>query len=254
MRKRILDQPIDLISKDEAVYRIKTALINPKPFKIITLNPEMVIRATKDIEFQAAINNAHLIVPDGTGIVWGLKLINPGCTENLKRIPGIELAENILEEANELSKKIAIFGGKKETIERINVKLREKYPNINFVKTIDGFQGKGSDESIAREIALSKPDIVLVALGTPRQEIWINKYSSLFPNSIMIGIGGSLDIWSGQKQRAPQWIRDIHLEWFYRVMNEPKRIPRILASLPVFVFLILKNKYFRTNQTLHQHQ
>lgn len=242
MRKRILDQPIDVISKDEALYRAKMSLVNPRQFKIITLNPEMVVNAAKNIEFQSAINNAHLIVPDGTGIVWALKLLNPASTESLQRIPGIELAENILSAANELSKKVAIFGGSKEVLEKVNLKLKEKYPNINFVKTIDGFQGKEQDKNIADEIALANPDIVFVALGTPRQEIWTNKYSSLFPKSIMIGIGGSLDIWSGQKQRAPQWVRDIHLEWFYRVINEPQRIPRIIMSLPVFIFMVLKTK------------
>ena len=242
MRKRILNQPIDVISKDEAMYRAKMALVHPRQFKIITLNPEMVVNATKNIDFQAAINNAQLIIPDGTGIVWALKLLNPTTVKNLQRIPGIELAEGILVAANELSKKVAIFGGSKEVLEKVVLKLKEKYPNINFIKTIDGFQGKEQDEKIASEIASVKPDIIFVALGTPRQEIWINKYSLLFPQSIMIGIGGSLDIWSGKKQRAPEWIRDIHSEWLYRVINEPQRVPRILMSLPVFVFMVLKAK------------
>ena len=238
MRKRILDQPIDIVTMDEASYMVKAALINPKQFKIITLNPEMVINAIDNFEFQAAINNAQLIVADGTGIVWALKLNG---FKNAVRIPGIELAENTLSTSNELGEKVAIFGGKKEVLEKAVSVLSTKYPKINFIKTVDGYQT--NEEAVANEIASTKPDLVLIALGTPKQEIWINKYSRFFPNSMMIGIGGSLDIWSGKKIRAPQWIRDMHLEWFYRVVSEPERIPRVLSSLPKFMFMVIYEKF-----------
>ncbi len=237
MRKKILDQPIDILSLDEAAYLIKSALINPKQFKIITLNPEMIINALDNFEFQSALNNAELIVPDGTGIVWALKLKG---YNNALRIPGIELAEKALASANELSKKVAIFGGKKDILEKAVNVLSNIYPRINFVKTIDGYQE--NEDVIAEEIAKENPNLILIALGTPKQEVWINKHSKKFPNSIIIGIGGSLDVWSGKKQRAPEWVRNLHLEWFYRVVNEPARLPRVLRSLPRFIYMILREK------------
>lgn len=239
MRARILNQPVDVTSISELSQIARLALLSSQQLKIITLNPEMVINATKDIVFQAAINNSNLVIPDGTGIVWALKL--NGCREAV-RIPGIELAENTLNLANELFKKVAIFGGTKIVLEKIRIKFKEKYPNVEIVKAIDGYQSEENYNQIANEIALSKPDIIFVAVGSPKQEIWINKYSNLFPNSIMIGIGGSLDVWSGKKKRAPLWMRSAGLEWFYRVFTEPRRIPRVLKSLPVFVFLVLKGK------------
>ena len=246
MRKRILDQPIDLVSIDEAAYRAKMALIHPKQFRIVTLNPEMIIKAERDFEFQAALNNSHLVVPDGTGIVWGLKKLYPGLYEDIKRVPGIDLAENILDAANELNKKVAIFGGTKDVIEKVLVNFSKNYPKTQIVKAIDGYQGEEKDVMIAGEIALSKPDVVLVALGTPRQEVWINKYANLFPRSVMIGIGGSLDIWSGKKNRAPLWMQEKNLEWVYRVINEPERIPRIIISLPQFIWMVLRKSYLHT--------
>ena len=239
MRKRILDQPIDIATFDEAIYLAKTAIINSRQFKIITLNPEMVVNAVKNFEFQAAINNANFIVPDGTGIIWALKL--NGC-KNIQRIPGIELSEKILAITNESSKKIALFGSTKEVLEKVTKAINEKHPNISIVKTIDGFHGIEKDLDIATEIAKERPDVVFVALGTPRQEIWINKYSYLFPQSLMIGVGGSLDIWAGKKHRAPLWMRKNNLEWFYRVITEPKRTIRILKTLPIYVFMTLKAK------------
>lgn len=239
MRTRILDQPIDIVTIEEATELATSAFINSCQLKITTLNPEMVINASKNLEFQSAINNSNLIVPDGTGIVWALKLNG---YKNAVRVPGIELAEKILEKANELSKKVAIFGGEKEIVEKTIKIFNQKYSRINIVKTIDGYQGEEKFVEIASLISMSKPDLVLVALGTPKQEIWINKYSEMFPNSIMIGVGGSLDIWSGKKRRAPKWARNLSLEWLFRIINEPKRISRVVKSLPLFILKVLINK------------
>lgn len=242
MRERILNQLLDTINIEEAAHLARMALVNSRQFRIITLNPEMVVNATKNFEFQAAINNSHLIVPDGIGIVLASKFLNPTKFHNLRRVAGIELAEAILEAANELSKKVAIFGGKKEVLEKVVHNFKDKYPNINIVETIHGYQPKEEFGSLALKIASYKPDLVLVALGTPKQEIWINNNASLFPKSVMIGIGGSLDVWSGKKSRAPYWIRNIYLEWLFRLLTDPKRIPRVLRTLPTFAWMILKEK------------
>ena len=239
MRKRVLNQPIDTFTLDEVAFFAKMALLNPKQLKIVTLNPEMIVNAMKNIELQAAINNANLIVPDGTGIVWAFKTLNKNDPAKIERVPGIELAEKILESANELKKRIAIFGSTQTTIEKAAAIIQNKYPDITIVKTTDGYHGIEKDLQVAEEIADENPDLILVALGSPRQEIWINKHSSFFPKSIMIGIGGSLDVWSGKIQRAPKWFRDNHLEWFYRAVTQPKRTIRILKSLPKFIWLVV---------------
>lgn len=249
MRKRILDQPIDIITFEEVLYLVQAALLNPKQLKIVTLNSEMVVNALKDFEFQAAINNANLIIPDSIGVVWALKFLNPNSYETLKRIPGIDLAEKILTIANELSKKVAIFGGTQEVLEKVVNLIKNKYPNIDLQKTFNGFQGEKKDLEIAQEIAKLEPDLVLVALGSPKQEIWINKYSNLFSKTIMIGIGGSLDVWVGKKSRAPMWLRNAHLEWFYRLLIDPKRLPRVLRSLPQFIWMVLQEKIKSSRQT-----
>lgn len=242
MRKKVLDQPIDILNLSQAVYFAKMALLNPKQLKIITLNPEMIVNAETNIDFQSAINNANLIVPDGSGIVWALKSLNPGEYNDLTRIPGIELTEKILSSANDLGKKLAIYGSTKSVIEKISIEFGKKYPKIEIVKAIDGYEKDKSELDIANEIANENPNLVLVALGTPKQEVWINKYSYLFPRSVMIGIGGSLDVWSGEKERAPEWIRNSNLEWLFRVLKEPNRIPRLLSSHPKFVYMVLKKK------------
>ena len=249
MRKRILEQPIDIITFEEALYLVKAALVNPKQFKIITLNSEMIVKASKDFQFQAAINNANLIIPDSIGIVWAMKFLSSNSYGDLKRIPGIDLAEKILAVANELSKKVAIFGGTQEVLETVVNIIKNKYPNIDLQKTFNGFQGEEKDIEIAQEISKAEPDLILVALGSPNQEIWINKYSNLFSKAVMIGIGGSLDVWAGKKSRAPEWLRNAHLEWFYRLLIDPKRFSRVIGSLPQFVWMVLQEKFKSSHQT-----
>lgn len=240
MRKRILDQPIDVISFDEAAFRIKAALFNSKQFKILTLNPEMIIEAEKNCEFQAAINNSHMIVPDGIGIVWALQKLNN--VKNIERVPGIELARKTLDIANELKKSVALFGSSKGVLEACIKNLQSSYPLINFKNCFDGYGGINKDSEVAEKLREEKPDVILVGLGSPRQELWINKYSEYFPSTVMIGVGGSFDIWSGMKKRAPGWMIDLNIEWLYRISSEPKRISRILKSHPKFIQMVLATK------------
>ena len=236
MRKRVLEQPIDVISIEEAVYIVKAGLKNQRQLKIVTLNPEMIVKAHNNIEFQAAINSANLIIPDGTGIVWLLKAKGI----QAERIAGIDLAEVLLYFANEEKKSVAIFGSKKNTLEKCINNFTNRFPNINFVKSIDGY--RKDYENIAKEIAEHSPDIILVGLGAPRQDIWINKYSYLFPKSILIGIGGSIDVWSGRKPRAPMWMRKMNIEWLFRLIIDPKRTIRLLIALPVFLKILYQNR------------
>lgn len=240
MRKSVLNQPIDTFNLDEVAALARGAFLNPKQLKIVTLNPEMIVNAMKNIELQAAINNSNLIVPDGTGIVWAYKTLNKKEQTKIERVPGIELAEKILEYASELKKSVAIFGSHPLSLERAVFNLQNKYLNLNIVKAIDGYRDVEKDSEIADEIANENPNLILVALGSPRQEIWINKYSHLFPKSVLIGIGGSIDVWAGKVQRAPKWFRDNHLEWFYRAVSQPKRTTRILKSLPKFIWMVFK--------------
>ena len=238
MRTRLFRQPLDVITMTCAEELVKTAFLNSSRLKVVTLNPEMIVNARKNLEFQAAINNADLIIPDGVGVVWAMKVLSNGNLDTLERIPGIELAEKILELASRLNKKVVIFGGKKDILEKAINELKKKYQKLQLLKAIDGY--KKDFSKVADDLAQDKPDVVLVALGSPKQEIWISKYCSLFPQSIMIGIGGSLDVWSGSKKRAPELFRKLNLEWLFRTAVEPKRIIRLIKTVPIFLWMVAK--------------
>ena len=202
---------------------------------VVTVNAEMVMLARKDAEFARVLRQADLLPPDGAGIVLALRWQGT----KIRRCPGIELAERAIELAADRSWPVAVVGGRAEVLELVLRRWRERFPRLQ-VAGHHGYFDERSEAEIASLFAQLKPQLVLVGLGAPRQEYWIRDRKSLAATATWVGIGGSLDIWAGAKQRAPQWLRDLHLEWLYRLYKEPWRWRRMLA-LPRFAWNVLVN-------------
>lgn len=206
---------------------------------IVTPNPEIVLSARKDNNFSKIINNADYVIPDGIGIIKGAKSLGTPLHE---RITGFDTLQYLITAANRKQAKVFLLGAKPEVIQASADKIKKDYPQIDLVGYHDGYF---KDESkIVEEIADKKPNIVLVALGSPKQELFINKYRDQ-ADAIWIGVGGSFDVFSGTKKRAPQIVQKLNLEWFYRLVKEPTRIGRMLA-IPKYMNLISKAKKFNT--------
>lgn len=210
---------------------------NIKKF-IITANPETLTMATFDEEIsKMLLDKENSVVPDGIAIVKACQILNIPVTE---RIAGVDIAEYLLKEANIQKKSIYLFGAKKEVIELMLEKIKTEYPNINILGFSDGYV-KDRDK-IFKEIIKLKPDVCLVALGIPHQEQLIYKYLDKFDKGIFVGVGGSFDVLSGYKKRAPKVFIKLNLEWFYRIMCEPKRLKRFWNNNVKFIFKIRKEK------------
>ncbi len=207
------------------------------PGQIVTINPEMMICAQNNKDFADIINNADLIVPDGIGVELGLRILG----HNVKRVAGIELGKALISEFTKRNKKIALVGAKPEVLELTFKNLKCEFPDIDIVYSHDGYFT--NDDEILSKVQNASPDLVLVALGSPKQEFFINNLKSKLPNSTMIGLGGSFDVWAGVVDRAPEFYQKIGLEWLYRTIKEPKRFKRIFPTLPLFVFKVLKERY-----------
>ena len=182
------------------------------------------------------LNKATYQIPDGVGIIYASK-IKKGQIKS--RITGIDCMDMLCNLANEKGYKVFLYGAREETIKEAKVKLEEKYPKINIVGYINGYEK--DNEKIIKEINKSQADIVFVALGSPKQENWINDYKDKMSATIFQGVGGSFDVISGNIKRAPLWMQKAGLEWLYRLIKEPKRIFRQL-KLVKFLFLILFSK------------
>jgi N-acetylglucosaminyldiphosphoundecaprenol N-acetyl-beta-D-mannosaminyltransferase len=234
-RQKVLGYPVDVVDEERALAVVEAAWENRKALHIVTLNAEMVVAAQQDGELDRIIRHAHLIIPDGAGVVWAVRLAG----QQIHRLPGIELAAAALARAAAGNRKVALIGGRQEVLEKLIYALGERYPGINIVASHNGYFKSDEAEEIVDEIAHKEPDLLLIALGVPKQEYFIDKWAHRFPASVMVGVGGSFDVWAGEVKRAPKLMRDLHMEWLYRLVVEPWRWRRIGSALPNFGFQVL---------------
>ncbi len=206
--------------------------------QVVTLNPEMVINAGKNPAFASIINKAELVIPDGVGVELGLKILG----HNVKRIAGIEFSRKLIDLYAKAGRSIAFVGAKPEILEKAIQNLKAETPEIEVAYAHDGYFK--DDEQILSELKNVNPALVFVALGSPKQEEFIAKAKTIIPAALMIGVGGSFDVWSGVVQRAPKIYQVLCIEWLYRTVKDPKRFKRIFPTLPLFVLKVFKEKLF----------
>ena len=225
-------------SKNNFYDLLKKNLKNEKKNFVITANPETYMTSYKDDEILKILNNKNnLVVPDGIAIVKTAKYLGLDIKE---RITGVEIAEFLLEEANKNKYKLYLFGAKEEVLNTLVEVIKNKYPNINIVGFKNGYVN--DKDKVMNEIKKLNPDITLIALGIPAQEKLINKHIEKFTKGIFIGVGGTFDVLSGIKKRAPKLFIKLNLEWLYRIVTEPKRIKRFYKYNIKFLKLIKKEK------------
>ena len=219
---------IDTFTFDEALQYAEKG-------QVVTINPEMIFSAKSNPDFAEIINSAELVIPDGIGVQLGLKILG----HNVRRIAGIEFGRKLIDKF--ASQPTAFVGAKPEIIQKAVENLKKEVPNLDAVYVQDGYFK--DDDRVLDELTAANPKLVLVALGSPKQEIFISKAKNLLPNALFIGLGGSFDVWSGVVERAPEIWQKLGLEWLYRTVKEPKRFKRIFPTLPLFVLKVFKEKF-----------
>ncbi len=229
--ERLQDLEIDTFSLEEALeYAYKTR------GQVVTLNPEMVMNSRDNASLKNIIQSADLVIPDGVGIEIGLKILG----KKARRIAGIEFAYACIAMFNELKLPIALVGASQEVNELAVAELKKKFAGLNVAYSHNGFF---KDETlIFEDLKKSDAELVLVALGSPKQEEFIYKLKKDMPNTLFIGVGGSFDVWSNKVERAPEFYQKAGLEWLYRTVKEPARFRRIFPTLPLFVLRVLKER------------
>ncbi len=231
-----------LYKKDFNSYcnMIKNDLKNDKKRFVVTVNPETLIMSKKDEEVRRLLTNrAVSLVPDGIIVVKTSKWLKMPVKE---RITGIELMQELLNIANVNSYSMYLFGAKKDILTTLVKRIKDEYPHINILGATDGYV-KNKD-AIMKKIIKLKPDICLVALGIPEQEKLILKYYDKAEKGIFMGVGGSFDVLSGCKKRAPRIFIKLNLEWLYRIIKEPKRLKRFYQYNLKYLFYVIKEIIF----------
>lgn len=238
-RALILGYPVDLVNMEDAVNMVEDHIGQKTGMHVVTVNPEMIMAGNRNLELGEAIKEADLIIPDGIGVVKVLR--NMGI-KHIKRLPGIELSEKLVEISSQKGYKVALIGAAPDVISTAEANLKKKYPGLNVVFTHDGFFNSEEEVKMVEDLELASPDIVFVALGVPKQELWISRYKNILDSAIMVGVGGSFDVWADRVKRAPAQFRKLGLEWFYRLITQPSRFNRMFPTLPLFFLKVAMDK------------
>lgn len=234
-RTEILGCRLDVVDMTGALQVIEDAVKNRELSQVITLNAEMIYRAQHDWQLRDIYSQARLVTPDGIGVVWALRRAG---WQIGRRVTGIGLTLNILELAREKNWRIFFLGAKPGVAQEAARKLAAAENPLEVAGVHHGYFADEESPAIIELIRATRPDILLVGLGAPRQDIWIAQHLDELQVPVCIGVGGTFDVLAGKVRRAPRFWRRLGMEWLYRLLSEPSRIGRQLA-LPRFAWLVL---------------
>ena len=236
MRIDVLGVGFDNLTMTEAVERGMELVRSPGPHYVVTPNPEIVEVCREDSGARAAVNGADLVLPDGIGVIKGAAMLGTPLKE---RVPGIEFAARLMERMAGEGLSLFLLGAKPGVAEEAARRLTAQYPGLRIAGTHDGYFRE--DGPVIEAIRESGADVVFVCLGAPKQELWMAKNGAATGARLLCGLGGSLDVFAGQVERAPRFFREHGLEWFYRLCKDPRRIGRMM-KLPLFLVHVKQEK------------
>jgi N-acetylglucosaminyldiphosphoundecaprenol N-acetyl-beta-D-mannosaminyltransferase len=236
--------PIDILDRIESLDRIEQLVLDGrssgKNHQIATVNADFITNAQKDPQQLGVLRNASLTMADGMPVVWGARLLGAHLKE---RVAGVDIVIGLAERAAQKDYSLYLLGGAEGVAGQAALVLQNKFPGLRIVGISSPVIGSvdQTDPQILDEINQTKPDILLVALGNPKQELWIYRFREKLQVPVMIGVGGTLDFISGFKKRAPKWMQKSGLEWSYRLLQEPSRLwRRYRSNFTIFVPRLIK--------------
>ena len=238
----IVDTSIDNVTFDETIHIIHEGIINNESIQLTDVNAGKIIQIKSDDTLKKSVEISDLINADGQSLVWASRILGKPLKE---RVAGIDLMGDLVKLAHENQYKIFLFGAKEEVVKKVVEIYSTKYSKDLIAGYRNGYFNKDEEASIAKEIADSGAHMLFVAITSPFQENFMyNNKEALQPVNFKMGVGGSFDVISGMTKRAPIWMQKNGLEWFYRFLQEPKRMwKRYLVGNSKFILLVLKQKF-----------
>jgi N-acetylglucosaminyldiphosphoundecaprenol N-acetyl-beta-D-mannosaminyltransferase len=241
-RTFVLGLPVDTLPMAGAVDRVASKVSEGAPreaggLHVVTMNAEMAMQAQRDVELGDIIRGAGLVVPDGSGVVWAVRRQRP--EQRVCKVAGVDLVRELAALGATQGWRFYLLGGQPGVAEAASRALADAHPALRVVGVRDGFFTADQEPEVLAEIRAARPDVLLVALGVPRQEKWIRLHQQALGVPVAMGVGGSFDVFAGRVRRAPAAFRRLHLEWLFRLLQEPWRLQRVRATLPAFVREVL---------------
>lgn len=245
-RYPILNTYVNAISLDETVDEIEKIIEKGVPTQHVVINASKVNLMEADPELASIVNECPLINADGASIVWAARKLGVPLAE---RVTGIDLFQRLVGLASEKGYRIYLFGAKEEVVTRVKAIFEERYPGIQIVGYRNGYFTEDDEPQIVSDMAASGADMMFVAFSSPKKEYWVHKYIDQIGIPFVMGVGGSFDVVAGVTDRAPTWMQEHGLEWFYRFIQEPGRLwKRYIIGNLKFVALTYRYKFAKKGE------
>lgn len=240
----ILNTTIDNLSMQETLQIVDHTIVKGEQLHHVVVNAGKIVSMQKDLQLRKSVNESDLINADGQAVVWASKILGKPLKE---RVAGIDLMTRLVELSHKNNYKIFFFGAKQEVVKSVVDKYTNEYTSNIIAGYRNGYFKKEEEKDIAREISNSGANILFVAISSPTKENFLYENKDLLKNvNFIMGVGGSFDVVAGHVKRAPLWMQNTGLEWFYRFSQEPRRMwKRYLIGNVKFIILVIKSRVFK---------
>ncbi len=229
------------LTMEETLDSVKQIVKEGIPRQHVVLNAAKIVNGQKNSKLRESINNCYLINADGQAVVWGARILGIPVKE---RVTGIDLMDRLFKESEVNGWSVYLLGATDEILNKVIDNLYKKYPNIKISGHNNGYFSDLEEKRIVESIRNSKADLLFVGISSPKKELFLNRYMNELKVPFCMGVGGSFDIIAGKSKRAPYLFQRFGFEWFYRILQEPRRMwKRYAKTNPIFMYIIIRN-YF----------
>jgi len=240
-RVHLLNTQIDNLTMQETLQKVSKAIKEKKQVHHTVVNAGKIVALQDNLVLRKSVNEADIINADGQAVIWASKILNKPLKE---RVAGIDLFTSLIQYAHKNNYSIYLLGAKEEVLQNLISKLEKDFSSEVVKGSHHGYFSEEEESQIVSEIANSKANMLFVAMSSPKKEIFLHKHRKALQDiNFIMGVGGSFDVLSGKTKRAPKWMQEFGLEWFYRFLQEPKRMwKRYLVGNIKFIYLVIKEK------------
>jgi len=229
---------IDNLSMEETLQKIESFIKDGRPQQHVVVNVDKLVKASRDAELRRIINECALVNVDGMPVVWASRLLGKGLKE---RVAGIDLYEALMRRSAELGWRVFLLGAKEEVVSAVKDIYVRKYPGLIVAGYRNGYWEVEEEPRVVEQIAASRPDLLFVAISSPKKEQFLGRYQAEMKVPFAMGVGGTFDVAAGKVKRAPLWMQKSGLEWFYRFLQEPRRMfRRYFVDDIAFLWLLIR--------------
>lgn len=233
---------IDNLSMEETLHTIEKFIQSGRPHQHVVVNVDKLVKASRDVELRRIINECPLINVDGMPVVWASRLLGKPLKE---RVAGVDLFESLMKRSAEKGWRVYLLGAREEVVLGVKQIYMRKYPGLTVAGYRNGYWKPEEEAEVAEQIKAAEADLLFVAISSPMKEHFLGRYQAEMKIPFAMGVGGTFDVAVGKVKRAPVWMQGAGLEWFYRFLQEPRRMFKRYFVDDMFFFWLLLKEYVR---------